>query len=84
MKDHGIVESRIKPESITLDEFAVWEAENIEEFEVQNEEGETEVHYRYRLIQHSKDDYIISKFEANQMASDLAIAELVEIMIGGM
>ena len=86
MIDHGIVESNTLPEQIVVDEYSVWEATDIEEFQVEVETGEeTEpmIHYRYQLKQYTKDDYILSTIKQNQMTSDLAIAELVEMMLGG-
>lgn len=86
MIDHGIVESNTLPESIVVDEFSVWEATDIEEFQTEvetEEETEPVIHYRYQLNQYTKDDYILSKIKQTQTASDLAIAELMELMIGG-
>ena len=86
MIDHGLVESNTKPEPIVVDEYSVWEATDIEEFQVEVETGEETVpvvHYRYQLKQYTKDDYILSTIKQNQMSSDLAIAELVEMMLGG-
>lgn len=86
MIDHGIVESNTLPESIVVDEFSVWEATDIEEFQTEvetEEETEPVIHYRYQLNQYTKDDYILSMIKQTQTASDLAIAELMELMIGG-
>lgn len=90
MIDHGIVESNTLPEPIVVDEYSVWEATDIEEFQVEIETGddtdnriELVTHYRYQLKQYTKDDYILSTIKQNQMTSDLAIAELVEMMLGG-
>lgn len=86
MIDHGIVESNTLPESIVVDEFSVWEATDIEEFQTEvetEEETEPVIHYRYQLNQYTKDDYILSRIKQTQTASDLAIAELMELMIGG-
>lgn len=88
MIDHGLVESNILPEPLVVDEYSVWEATDIEEFQVEVETGEETVpvpvvHYRYQLKQYTKDDYILSTIKQNQMTSDLAIAELVEMMLGG-
>lgn len=86
MIDHGKVESNTLPEPIVVDEYSVWEATDIEEFQVEVETGEETVpvvHYRYQLKQYTKDDYILSKIKQNQTSSDLAIAELLELMIGG-
>ena len=90
MIDHGIVESNTKPEPIVVDEYSVWEATDIEEFQFEveteeetEEETESMIHYRYQLKQYTKDDYILSTIKQNQMTSDLAIAELVDMMLGG-
>lgn len=86
MINHGLVESNTRPEALVVDEFSVWEATDIEEFQVEVETGEETVpvvHFRYQLKQYTKDDYILSKIKHNQSTSDLAIAELVEMMLGG-
>lgn len=90
MIDHGLVESNTLPEPIVVDEYSVWEATDIEEFQVEVETGEETgeetvpvVHYRYQLKQYTKDDYIMTTIKQNQIASDLALAELVEMMLGG-
>lgn len=86
MIDHGIVESNTLPEPIVVDEYSVWEATDIEEFQVEvetEEETEPVIHFRYQLKQYTKDDYILSTIKQNQTTSDLAIAELVEMMLGG-
>ena len=86
MIDHGIVESNTLPEPIVVDEYSVWEATDVEDFQVEGETGEETlpvVHYRYQLKQYTKDDYILSTIKHNQTTSDLAIAELVEMMLGG-
>lgn len=84
MIDHGKVESNTRPEALVVDEYSVWEATDIEEFEVAVEEGDSATHYRYQLNQYTKDDYILTKINGNQTSADIAIAEIFELMLGGL
>lgn len=76
MIDHGIVESNTRPDDIKLDEYSVWIAEGITEFEM---DGETA--YRYDLTQYPKDEYILTKLQESQATNDIAIAELAEFIL---
>ena len=77
MIKHGIVESNTKPDAIKLDEYSVWIAEEVYEFEI---DGETL--YKYDLTQYGKDEYILAKLQESQATNDLAIAELAEFISG--
>ena len=75
MIKHGIVESNTKPDAIKLDEYSVWIAEEVIEFEM---DGETL--YKYELTQYAKDEYILIKLQESQATNDVAIAELAEFI----
>ena len=75
MIKHGIVESNTKPDEIKLDEYSVWIAEDITEFEMDGE-----LLYRYDLTQYGKDEYILAKLQESQATNDIAIAELAEFI----
>lgn len=57
MIDHGTVRSTEKPEETVVDDYSVWIASNIEEYEETTGEG-TQKGYQYSLIQYTKDEYI--------------------------
>ncbi|MFL2104119.1 hypothetical protein [Mycobacteroides abscessus] len=86
MKTIEKVRSTIKPERLVIDEHSVWIAENIVEVsENDNEENEFEG-YEYTQIQYSKDEYILQidkQRETEKTSTDLAIAELAAITLGG-
>lgn len=79
MIEHGTVESTIKPEPLTIDEYSVWVAENITETTIEND-----VLYEYDLVQYTKDEYILQvalrdsvKTQAIMELSDM-VATLME------
>lgn len=79
------VQSTVKPLPVEIDDYSVWIAENIEEIEVENEEG-TETVFEYELTQLEKDDYILQLHHQQlqtKVENDLAIADLAETLLGG-
>ena len=77
MIKHGKVESNTRPDGIKLDDYSVWEATNITEFEMDGE-----LLYKYDLTQYGKDEYILAKLQESQATNDVAIAELAEFISG--
>ena len=80
------VQSTVKPQPVEIDEFSVWIAKNIQEVTVKDEEGNSHVEYEYELTQLTKDEYILKLHDAqelNKIQSELALAELAELL-GGM
>ena len=80
------VQSTVKPQAVEIDEFSVWIAENIQEVTVKDEEGKEHIEYEYELSQLTKDEYILELHDAqelNKLQSELALAELAELL-GGM
>lgn len=75
MIKYGKVESNTRPDDIKLDEYSVWIAEDITEFEMDGE-----LLYRYDLTQYGKDEYILAKLQESQATNDVAIAELAEFI----
>lgn len=86
MKKTEKVRSTVKPEPLVIDEYSVWVTENIIKVsENTGEENEFEG-YEYTQIQYSKDEYILQidkQRETDKTSTDLAIAELAAIAIGG-
>ena len=78
MKDYGTVESTVKPDEVTLDEYHVYTASDITETKRTEEAtGEETVIYQYHLIEYSKDEYV--KKTATQTTSlQEAVANLYE------
>ena len=77
MIDHGVVKSTEKPEETVVDDYSVWIASNIEEYEETTGEG-TQKGYQYSLIQYTKDEYIRmlptqANLECNQEAIDFLL-----------
>ena len=80
------VRSTVKPQAVEIDEYSVWVAENIQEVPVKDEEGKEHIEYEYELSQLAKDEYILELHDAqelNKIQSELALAELAELL-GGM
>ena len=80
------VRSTVKPQAVEIDEFSVWIAENIQEVTVKDEEGKVYIEYEYELSQLTKDEYILELHDAQESSkiqSELALAELAELL-GGM
>lgn len=79
------VQSTVKPSEVEVDAFHVWIAENIEEVEVEHENG-VDTLYEFDLTKMEKDDYI-KHLHAEQVQmkeeNDLALADLAETLLGG-
>lgn len=59
--------STVKPEAIKIDEYSVWKCSNIESITEQIDENIEFVGYEYDMIQYSKDEYILSLEETNNL-----------------
>lgn len=86
MVDYGKVKSTVKPESVVIDEFSVWECTNIQEVS-ENVGKENEfVGYEFNMIQYTKDEFILNQVAENaslfQQITDtqLALCEVYELM----
>ena len=80
MVNHGKVRATEAPESVVIDEYSVWIAENITEVTVTDEQG-TRTEYEFDLKQYDKDEYIHA-MDDQLTDAQLALCELYEI-IGG-
>ena len=80
MLNHGKVRAAEAPESLVIDEYSVWIAENITEVTVTDEQG-THTEYEFDLKQYDKDEYIHA-MDDQLTDAQLALCELYEI-IGG-
>lgn len=86
MVDYGKVKSTIKPESVVIDDYSVWENTNIEAFS-ENVGTETEFNgFEYNMVQYDKNEYILKQAQANAELSDqltetqLALCDVYEMI----
>ena len=79
MKDYGIVQSAVKPEEKTVDEYSVWVNTNIKE---------AAGGWVYHMVQYSKDEHLALMDEKNAALEEqltdtqIALCDVYE-MIGG-
>ena len=86
MVDYGKVKSTIKPESVVIDDYSVWENTNIEA--VSESVGtETEFNgFEYNMVQYDKNEYILKQAQTNAELSDqltetqLALCDVYEMI----
>ncbi len=86
MVDYGKVRSTIKPESVVIDDYSVWENTNIEAVS-ENVGTETEFNgFEYNMVQYGKNEYILKQAQANAELSDqltetqLALCDVYEMI----
>lgn len=77
MIDYGKVRSTIKPESIVIDEFSVWQYTNIQNISENVGEENEFVGFEYNMIQFTKDEFIL-----NQATHNVELNELVNAILG--
>lgn len=82
MQKYINVESTERPEAILVDTEHVYEAENIREIEVTDEDGNKTTQYKFNLTVYGKDEYILVRLDRDKANTDLAIAQIV-IGLGG-
>lgn len=80
MIEHGKVESTVKPQALTIDDYSVWVAKDIEQVKTEEFEG-----FSYTLTQYSKDEYIMELAARDNAKADalMELSELVAAMSGG-
>lgn len=86
MVDYGKVRSTVKPESIVIDDFSVWQHTNIQEVsENAGEENEFKG-FEFNMVQYTKDEFILQQAAENtslsQQVTDmqLALCEVYEMI----
>lgn len=82
MQKYLNVESTERPEAVRMDSEHVYEAENIQEIEVTDEDGNKTTQYKFNLTVYGKDEYILVRLDRDKANTDLAIAQIV-IGLGG-
>ena len=71
MTDYGKVRSTVKPESMVMDDFSVWQYTNIKKVS-ENVGAENEfIGYEYNMIQYTKEEFILKQAAVNQELNDL-------------
>lgn len=77
MVDYGKVRSTVKPESIVIDDFSVWQHTHIQEVsENVGEENEFKG-FEFNMVQYTKDEFILQQAAMNQ-----ELNSLVNTMLG--
>lgn len=86
MVDYGKVRSTVKPESVVIDDYSVWENTNIETVS-ENVGTESEFNgFEYSMVQYDKNEYILKQAQANAELSDqltetqLALCDVYEMI----
>lgn len=86
MVDYRKVRSTVKPESIVIDDFSVWQHTNIQEVsENVGEENEFKG-FEFNMVQYTKDEFILQQAAENtslsQQVTDmqLALCEVYEMI----
>ena len=86
MVDYGKVRSTIKPESVVIDDYSVWENTSIEAVS-ENVGTETKFNgFEYNMVQYDKNEYILKQAQANAELSDqltetqLALCDVYEMI----
>lgn len=77
MVDYGKVRSTVKPESIVIDDFSVWQHTNIQEISENVGEENEFTGFEFNMVQYSKDEFILQQAAMNQ-----ELNSLVNTMLG--
>lgn len=86
MIDYGKVRSTVKPESIVIDDFSVWQHTDIQEISENIGEENEFVGYEYGMIQYTKDEFILNQAAENEALqqqitdTQIALCEVYEMM----
>lgn len=86
MIDYGKVRSTVKPEPIVIDDFSVWQHTDIQEISENIGEENEFVGYEYRMIQYTKDEFILNQAAENEALqqqitdTQIALCEVYEMM----
>lgn len=77
MVDYGKVRSTVKPESIVIDDFSVWQHTNIQEVSENVGEKNEFKGFEFNMVQYTKDEFILQQAAMNQ-----ELNSLVNTMLG--
>lgn len=81
MISHGKVRSAVKPESIVVDEYSVWENSNIAEISevIDEENGVEKTEYEYDMVQYTKDEYMLKQAELSKEMESMINTVLISL-----
>lgn len=81
MVDYGKVRSTVKPESIVVDEYSVWENSNITEISevIDEENGVEKTEYEYDMVQYTKDEYMLKQAELSKEMESMLNTILISL-----
>lgn len=77
MVDYGKVRSTVKPETIVIDDFSVWQHTDIQEISENVGKEDEFVGFEFKMVQYTKDEFIL-----NQAAMNQELNVLVNTMLG--
>ena len=81
MKEWGLVESDERPDGVQITELKVFTNTDIEEAEVQTDDGETKRQFRFKQTEYDKDEYINLLNTQVQEVQD-GMVELADMIVG--
>lgn len=81
MKEWGLVESDERPDGVQITELKVFTNTDIEEVEVQTDDGETKRQFRFKQTEYDKDEYINLLNTQVQEVQD-GMVELADMIVG--
>lgn len=86
MVDYGKVRSTVKPESIVIDDYSVWQHTDIQEVSENVGEENEFIGFEFNMVQYTKDEFILQQAAENtslsQQVTDmqLALCEVYEMI----
>jgi len=81
MKEWGFVESDERPDGVQITELKVFTNTDIEEVEVQTDDGETKRQFRFKQTEYDKDEYI-NLLNAQVQETQDGLVELADLILG--
>ena len=81
MVNYGKVRSTVKPESIVIDDFSVWQHTNIVEISevIDEENGVEKTEYEYDMAQYTKDEYMLKQAELSKEMESMLNTILISL-----
>jgi len=80
MKEWGLVESDERPDGVQITELKVFTNTDIEEVEVQTDDGETKRQFRFKQTEYDKDEYI-NLLNAQVQETQDGLVELADLIL---
>lgn len=80
MKEWGLVESDERPDGVQITELKVFTNTDIEEVEVQTDDGETKRQFRFKQTEYDKDEYI-NLLNAQVQETQDGLVEMADLIL---